>query len=711
MSAAQFVWPAERAGEALEALARHVGYRAAPALPGGVRPGAWRSGGDPELTAQELGLELEAVGCPLDGIGRTLASAGPALWDVPGDEAPGVLALLPGGRRRVRVLTPDLRVARVSPGDVTDLAFGATRARHADEIERVLAGAGIAPRHRAAAERALLSEQSDAQWVGGLRLLRLSPAAPFLAQCRATGLVGSALGLVALHALQQALFIVAWGVIGAGIIGGRLDAALLATWALLLLSTAFVRLLASWTQGRLLLRGGALFKQRLMHGALRLEDESIRREGSGRTLARVLESEAVQSALAGGGIASLLALVEVVAAAVVLWVGAAGPVLAAMLALWVLACAVGGWRYVRLREHWTRARLNMTHDVVENIVGHRTRVAQQAPQRWHEGEDEALAAYVAASQQVDHTSALRLGPLARMWLIAGLAVLAWPVVTATASAGAVAVSLGGILLGARAIARVNAGVGILATAAIAWRAVAPIFHAGARSERPATGGALRQSRVAMSVPARGDADRAPALLQARELRYAYPGRPRAVLAGCDLDIRRGERVMLEGGSGAGKSTLCKLLAGLYAPRSGLLLLDGLDRATWGEAGWRRGVASVPQFHENHILTGPLALNLLMGRGWPAADADLAEAAEVCDELGLGPLLARMPGGLMQTVGETGWQLSHGERSRVYVARALLQPGELVIFDESFAALDPQTLTTCLEAVLKRRRTVLVIAHP
>src|SRR5690606_37829332 len=116
-------------------------------------------------------------------------------------------------------------------------------------------------------------------------------------------------------------------------------------------------------------------------------------------------------------IASLLALVEVVAAAVVLWVGAAGPVLAAMLALWVLACAVGGWRYVRLREDWTRARLNMTHDVVENIVGHRTRVAQQAPQRWHEGEDEALAAYVAASQQVDHTSALRLGPLARMWLI------------------------------------------------------------------------------------------------------------------------------------------------------------------------------------------------------------------------------------------------------------------------------------------------------
>jgi len=63
------------------------------------------------------------------------------------------------------------------------------------------------------------------------------------------------------------------------------------------------------------------------------------------------------------------------------------------------------------------------------------------------------------------------------------------------------------------------------------------------------------------------------------------------------------------------------------------------------------------------------------------------------------------------VGEGGWQLSHGERSRVSIARALLQDASLVILDESFAALDPENLRTALECVLRRARTLMVIAHP
>jgi len=52
----------------------------------------------------------------------------------------------------------------------------------------------------------------------------------------------------------------------------------------------------------------------------------------------------------------------------------------------------------------------------------------------------------------------------------------------------------------------------------------------------------------------------------------------------------------------------------------------------------------------------------------------------------------------QVVGETGWQLSQGERSRVFLARALLQGGDLITLDESFAALDPENLRQCLECV-------------
>ena len=112
-----------------------------------------------------------------------------------------------------------------------------------------------------------------------------------------------------------------------------------------------------------------------------------------------------------------------------------------------------------------------------------------------------------------------------------------------------------------------------------------------------------------------------------------------------------------------------------------------------------------------MLMGTFAFNLLpRGAAGPTA-CDLDAARRVCDELGLGDLLARMPAGLMQMVGETGWQLSHGERSRLYIARALLQGAELILLDESFAALDPETLRQTLRCVLDRAPTLLVIAHP
>jgi len=153
------------------------------------------------------------------------------------------------------------------------------------------------------------------------------------------------------------------------------------------------------------------------------------------------------------------------------------------------------------------------------------------------------------------------------------------------------------------------------------------------------------------------------------------------------------------------------LAGLREPDAGLVLLGGLDLHSLGGEAWLRRVGLAPQFHENHVFTETFAFNLLLGRRWPPDAADLAEAEALCRELGLGGLLARMPSGLQQIVGETGWQLSHGERSRVYLARALLQGAEVVVLDESFAALDPENLDQALDCVLHRAPTLLVIAHP
>ena len=201
------------------------------------------------------------------------------------------------------------------------------------------------------------------------------------------------------------------------------------------------------------------------------------------------------------------------------------------------------------------------------------------------------------------------------------------------------------------------------------------------------------------------------ILTARDLRFRYRPEGRDVLRACSLQVWPGERVLLEGPSGSGKSTLVALLGGLRAPESGMLLLGGYDHATLGTTAWRRRVVVVPQFHENHVLSATLAFNLLLGRRWPPQPADLAEAEAVCRVLGLGEVLDRLPSGLHQMIGEQGWHLSHGEQSRLYIARALLQPADVVILDESFGALDPENLQRTVRAVLQRAPALLVIAHP
>jgi ABC-type multidrug transport system fused ATPase/permease subunit len=119
--------------------------------------------------------------------------------------------------------------------------------------------------------------------------------------------------------------------------------------------------------------------------------------------------------------------------------------------------------------------------------------------------------------------------------------------------------------------------------------------------------------------------------------------------------------LLEGPSGGGKSTLTSLLTGLRTPEAGVLLLRGLDRSTFGTSGWRRRVTAAPQFHENYVLSGSFAYNLRLGREWPTSSELQDKAAELC-RARLGDLVAKMPAGLQEMIGETGWQLSHGERA-------------------------------------------------
>jgi ATP-binding cassette subfamily B protein len=366
----------------------------------------------------------------------------------------------------------------------------------------------------------------------------------------------------------------------------------------------------------------------------------------------------------------------------------------------LVAFAMGTRRYIAVRRAWTDDRLALTHDLVEAMAGHATRLVQQRATDRHAAEDEQLARYTRRSEALDRRLVWLQATVPRGWLVLATAGLTPALFAASSNVAAIAIALGGMLLGYQALTRLGDAAVRLVDAATAWRSLSPLVAAGGNAT------AVGPPSLVHSVPSPGRP-----LAVARGIVYSSSRSAVPVLAGCDLEIRDGDRVLLEGTSGAGKSTLAHVLAGLRAPDAGLVLAGGLDKSTLGEHGWRRRIVLAPQFHDNHVFTGPLAFNVLMGRTWPASHDDLKDADELLRELGLGPTIDRMPGGMFQMLGETGWQLSHGERSRLFVARALLSRAPVVVLDESLAALDPETLVEVVACIERRARAAVIIAHP
>jgi ABC-type multidrug transport system fused ATPase/permease subunit len=702
-------WPVSQLAEALEALARTGGLvpraiEVPPPPPSLARDGAEGLGRWVEATAAALGLEIEPVDVPYAEVERLVRSAGPALLRLPGADEPRVLALLRGRRRAVSILGPDRVVHRLWPPVVCAALCHALEQLLVAQVDQLLGEAKIPKRRQARVRAAIIRERLSPMRIDGGWLVRLPPGASMWRQVRQARLPRYLLGLIGAHTVEYLLWLLSWWLVGRGALEGRLDQGWLLAWALLLLTIVPFRLLTLWSQGGLAIGVGGLLKQRLLYGALRLEPEEVRHQGAGQFLGRVMESQAVESLALSGGFLALMAGIELIMAAVVLGKGAGGTLHVVLFLGWVALAGLFSWRFFRYRQRWTAERLGLTHDLVERMVGHRTRLAQEPCEHWHEGEDQALERYCAVSREMDG-AALVQALVPGGWLIVGLLGLTRAFVSGSGAPAALAVSLGGILLAARALGKLALSLSYFMGAAIAWKQVALFFHAGACPE----GSGL--SAFALTLGPRSEAERAQPILDARDLVFSYHGRSEPILRACSLQISAGDRILLEGPSGGGKSTLASLLIGLRSPQSGLLLLQGLDRHTLGAEGWRRCVVGVPQFHENHVFTDTFAFNLLMGRRWPAQPEDVQQAEALCRALGLGDLLARMPAGLLQMVGETGWQLSHGERSRLYIARALLQDADLVVLDESLAALDPETLYCSLRCVLDRVSTLLVIAHP
>ncbi len=703
-------WPPMRLGEALVELGQHSGLIHNSIATERVDPPVaidddslttWI-----EIVTARLGIEAKWVQPAYAECEQFLLNAGPVIVRLSTAEGPRFLAIVSGRKRWLSILGPDLVTRKVRLDLVCEAIRGSIGAEHRADIDRLLRLAGIGhsskPQH-ARIRRALLNEQIGTVPINGAWLLRLSPAAPFFSQVRQFGLLKPAVGFVTVYSVQYLLGIAAWWLVGAAVLRGHLDLGWLEGWALLLLTILPLQALATWFQGVFFIGAGGLLKRRLLCGALRLEPEEVRAQGAGQMLGRVIESEAVESLALSGGLIGIMAAIEIVTAIVIMALGAGGWFQVVLFLGWMFVLLQFGRIAYRRNSAWTAARLRMTHDLIEKMVGHRTRLAQERAWQWHLDEDPALTQYLGASRAVDRSGTLIGAVVTHGWTILGVLGLAPALVSGSYSKASLAVGLGGMLLASAALQKLSMGFSSVAGASIAWSQVRSLFHAAARPEIAGTPTFAPVGHFPKEVQM--------PVLEVHDLAFSHGHRAGEVLNGVSLRICDGDRILLRGESGSGKSTLAALFAGLRMPDSGLILLRSLDLHTLGLRVWRKQIAIVPQFHENHLLSGSLAFNLLMGRRWPPRPDDLAEAEVICRELGLGELLDHMPAGLFQIVGQNGWQLSHGERGRVFAARALLQESELVILDESFGMLDPENFQKALRCASARANAMVVIAHP
>lgn len=699
------LWPVDRLPDALEQLAQHAGYGAHPDDLGSHDPEIEPSRVWMFALAGRLGVELEPVTPLYRELPDFIARAAPALLQLRQHGRPYYLVLLGARGSKVRLLARDSKTVWMREADVLALVRQERQAGVAAELDQLLTGVAMSPRARTRARGKLLLQrlgQDELRTCWILRPQRTARTATLLSGMPA--LVG---GILVNHLLLSLVLAASFWLLGRAALEAHLDTGWFKGWLAVIACAIPLRLLEVWWQGLFAIRIGTLLKQQLLAGILKLTPDEIRLDGIGRHFGRVAESEVVEQLALGGALLAVLSVVDLGLAAIILSLGAGGWLHVGALVAWMAVAVVLTRRHYSMQRRWSGARIDITHDLLERMLGHRTRLAQLPLERWHDGEDRRLSAYSETSRAMDLRTMYLASVLPGGWLVLALLTLLPAFASGAAPVSALAISVGGILLALRAFDEISVFFQQISLAATSFEQIRDLLRAVVRPEL--------ESKVPLEMeaglPSATAGDSAGTLIEARGLTFRHQARTRPVLENCTFQIGTGDRILLEGPSGGGKSTLVSLLTGLRTPEAGVLLLRGLDRATFGSSGWRRRVTAAPQFHENHVLAGSFAYNLLLGREWPTSLAQREKARVLCDELGLGELVKKMPAGLDELVGESGWQLSHGEKSRLYIARTLLQGVELVILDESFASLDPETMRVAVRCVLEHAPSVVVVSHP
>ncbi len=176
----------------------------------------------------------------------------------------------------------------------------------------------------------------------------------------------------------------------------------------------------------------------------------------------------------------------------------------------------------------------------------------------------------------------------------------------------------------------------------------------------------------------------PGEVEMRHVRMTYPGAEEPALDGISFTARPGQTVAVVGSTGSGKTTLINLIPRLLEVSGGAVLVGGVDvRRAEPEALWSQ-LGLVPQ--KPFLFAGTVASNLRLGRE-EATDAELWQALELAQAR---DFVTEMDGGLEAPIAQGGTNVSGGQRQRLAIARAIVRRPAVLVFDDSFSALDVAT---------------------
>ena len=193
-------------------------------------------------------------------------------------------------------------------------------------------------------------------------------------------------------------------------------------------------------------------------------------------------------------------------------------------------------------------------------------------------------------------------------------------------------------------------------------------------------------------------------LSVNHVSYGYD-EDKLVLSDISFKLERGRKYLLEGSSGSGKTTLIKLLTDTLSPDSGDICLDGVPIKQFKSEQYARFI--IPCSQQTFIFNATIRDNVTLF----CHDFTDEEIIDAITKSGFSEILTRYPDGIDHVIDQAGSSLSGGERQRLALARIFLFKPQIVIYDESFAHLDANSVQSLIDLILKDdERTVVMTSH-